>query len=150
MVIPNGIDIPNLHSDSTAGLVGDPDCGRRRLLFLGRLHPIKGIELLLEAWKVLQDVHSDWGLTIAGKGDETYVASLQALTARLKLKRVEFTGPVYGAAKTRLYVASHLFVLPTFTENFGMAIAEAQAHALPVITTRGAPWSGLALSLIHI
>ena len=144
VVIPNGIDIPDLSGDSSAGLMGDAGHGRRRLLFLGRLHPIKGIELLLEAWQALQEAHPDWDLTIAGKGDETYVASLQALAARLKLKRVEFTGPVYGAAKTRLYVASHLFVLPTFTENFGMAIAEAQAHALPVITTRGAPWSDLA------
>ena len=140
-VIPNGIDIPDLPVDPLLNLPGD---GRRRLLFLGRLHPIKGIELLLEAWQALQDSHPDWGLTIAGKGDETYVASLQALAARLKLKRVEFAGPVYGDAKTRLYLASHLFVLPTFTENFGMAIAEAQAHALPVITTKGAPWSGLA------
>ncbi len=143
VVIPNGIDIPKLPEDSTTGLSEDMGSGRRRLLFLGRLHPIKGIELLLEAWQVLQDAHPGWDLAIAGKGDETYVASLQALVARLKLKRVEFIGPVYGAEKTRLYRASHLFVLPTFTENFGMAIAEAQAHALPVITTRGAPWSGL-------
>ena len=140
VVIPNGIDIPDLPANPNMHPSGH---GRRRLLFLGRLHPIKGIELLLEAWLALQDFHPDWELTIAGKGDEAYVASLQGLAAGLKLKRVAFTGPVYGEAKKHLYLASHLFVLPTFTENFGMAIAEAQAHALPVITTKGAPWSGL-------
>ena len=140
-VIPNGIDIPELPVESATHAGGS---GRRRLLFLGRLHPIKGIELLLETWQVLQESHPDWELIIAGKGDEAYVASLQALSARLKLKRVAFTGPVYGEAKKQLYLTAHLFVLPTFTENFGMAIAEAQAHGLPVITTKGAPWSGLA------
>lgn len=141
VVIPNGIDIPQLPVDSG---VNPNASSRRRLLFLGRLHPIKGIELLLEAWQALQDFHPDWDLAIAGKGDEAYVASLQELASRLKLQRAEFIGPVYGDAKKRLYMASNLFVLPTFTENFGMAIAEAQAHALPVITTKDAPWSGLA------
>ena len=139
-VIPNGIDIPTLALDHGESRLSD---GPRRLLFLGRLHPIKGVELLLEAWRELQDAHPDWQLTIAGKGDDAYVASLHALAEKLELQRVEFPGAVYGEAKKRLYLASHLFVLPTATENFGMAIAEAQAHAVPVITTKGAPWSGL-------
>lgn len=139
-IIPNGIDIPDMARDD----VNEPSRrAPRRLLFLGRLHPIKGIELLLHAWRELQDERRDWELVIAGKGDDAYVASLQALAARLELQRVEFAGPVYGEAKRRLYLSSQLFVLPTFTENFGMAIAEAQAHAVPVVTTWGAPWSGL-------
>ena len=139
-VIPNGIDIPELPENQGRE---QPNSDRQRLLFLGRLHPIKGVELLLEAWQALQNALPNWDLTIAGKGDAAYVASLHAHAARLKLQRVQFTGPVYGGAKRRLYLTSDLFVLPTFTENFGMAIAEAQAHALPVITTKGAPWGGL-------
>lgn len=139
-IIPNGIDIPDMS-------LADDDQGqchtRYRLLFLGRLHPIKGIELLLQAWQALQSLHLDWELVIAGKGDDTYVASLKLLAKKLELRRVDFIGPVFGDAKSRLYLSSHLFVLPTATENFGMAIAEAQAHAIPVVTTQGAPWSGL-------
>lgn len=138
-VIPNGIDIPELVGTSNLYEVGKA----RRLLFLGRLHPIKGVELLLDAWRALQREFPDWELVIAGKGERTYVHSLHDLARRLQLERVSFPGPVYGDAKRLLYCSSELFVLPTQTENFGMAIAEAQAHAVPVITTRGAPWARL-------
>ena len=139
-IIPNGIDIPDMGRDD----VDEPSRrAPRRLLFLGRLHPIKGIEFLLQAWRELQDGHRDWDLVIAGRGDDAYVASLEALAAKLELRRVKFIGPVFGEAKRRLYLSSQLFVLPTATENFGMSIAEAQAHGVPVVTTWGAPWSGL-------
>lgn len=136
-VIPNGIDVPRLDSEAL------PANQHRRLLFLGRLHPIKGIELLLTAWRALQDCHPDWEIVIAGKGELEYVRSLHDLAKFMGLKRISFPGPVYGEDKRALYCSAHLFVLPTQTENFGMAIAEAQAHGVPVITTKGAPWSGL-------
>lgn len=138
-VIPNGIDVPALDDDAEAPL-GDR---RLRLLFLGRLHPIKGIEMLFQAWRELQDRHLPWDLFVAGDGAPAYVRSLQELAWHLQLQRVHFAGPVFGRDKAKLYQASDLFILPTRTENFGMAIAEALAHALPVLTTRGAPWSGL-------
>lgn len=138
-VIPNGIDLPWLDATDIAA---SPQQSRR-MLFLGRLHPIKGIEFLLSAWQALQDAHPEWELVIAGKGDPAYVQSLYDMAKQLKLKRASFPGPVYGQAKTSLYRSAELFVLPTQTENFGMAIAEAQAHRVPVITTKGAPWPGL-------
>jgi glycosyltransferase involved in cell wall biosynthesis len=138
-VIPNGIDIPALDGPGDLRMPNQA----RRLLFLGRLHPIKGIEFLLNAWVSLQTKNPDWELVIAGKGESSYVQSLHNLASRLRLERVSFPGPVYGDAKRSLYRSSELFILPTETENFGMAIAEAQAHALPVITTHGAPWAGL-------
>lgn len=138
-VIPNGIDIPVFDSQADSRAPNQT----RRLLFLGRLHPIKGIELLLKAWSSLQTSNPNWELVIAGKGESTYVQSLHDLASRLHLDRVTFAGAVYGDAKRSLYFSSDLFILPTETENFGMAIAEAQAHALPVITTHGAPWAGL-------
>jgi glycosyltransferase involved in cell wall biosynthesis len=138
VLLPNGIDVPPV--DAPSSTVD----GMRRLLFLGRIHPIKGIELLLEAWSALQSRHPDWELVIAGKGDADYVAGLQAMAARLGLQRVTFPGPVYGEAKQALFGSAQAFVLPTHTENFGMAVAEALAVGVPVITTRGAPWAGLA------
>ena len=138
-VIPNGIDIPKLARESAVATLRP----FRRLLFLGRLHPIKGIELLLNAWRALQTAHPDWELVIAGKGGAAYVNSLHALVASLGLQRTSFPGPIYGEEKSSLYCSADLFILPTETENFGMAVAEALAHAVPVITTRGAPWSGM-------
>lgn len=138
IVLPNGIDVPPL--DSSDRISSE----RRRLLFLGRIHPIKGIEMLLESWQALQAQHPEWDLTIAGKGDAAYVATLQRLAADLHLKRVEFSGAIYGEAKHALFRSAEIFVLPTHTENFGMAVAEALVREIPVLTTRGAPWQGLA------
>jgi len=137
ILLPNGIDVPPLHEYAR------PTSGRRRLLFLGRIHPIKGIEMLLHAWQALQVQHPDWELVIAGKGDAEYVTSLRQMGERLDLLRVTFHGAIYGDAKSALFSSSEIFVLPTHTENFGMAVAEALSLAVPVITTRGAPWSGL-------
>jgi len=135
-VIPNGIDIPE-------GKVTDP--GRSRtLLFLGRVHPVKGVDLLLRAWVELQLSFPDWSLRIVGPGNAEYLAELQALAASLAAKRVDFAGPLYGKDKMQAYRTASLFVLPTHSENFGVAVAEALAAGCPVITTRGAPWSDLA------
>jgi glycosyltransferase involved in cell wall biosynthesis len=56
---------------------------------------------------------------------------------------VDYLGPVEGEAKAALYRQADLFVLPTFSENFGLVVAEALAYGVPVITTRGAPWADL-------
>lgn len=138
-IIPNGIDVPELPE------VGEvvQETFPLRVLFLGRLHPIKGIEVLLHAWREVQARQLHWELVVAGPGEDAYVKRLRDLAHALRLERVTFPGPAFGAAKRDLYRSANLFVLPTKTENFGMAIAEALAHALPVITTRGAPWPGL-------
>lgn len=137
ILLPNGIDVPPL--DEREALPN----GKRRLLFLGRIHPIKGIELLLEAWHALQARHTNWELVIAGKGDADYVRALQELARSLQLSRVHFQGAIYGDEKHRLFRSAELFVLPSYTENFGMAVAEALARSIPVVTTRGTPWAGL-------
>ena len=138
-IIPNGIDVPEIVEERAE----ESQRTFARMLFLGRLHPIKGVEMLLEAWRELQDRHPHWELVVAGGGEHAYVQGLQAMTVRLGLRRVSFPGPVFGPDKARLYRASDLFVLPTKTENFGMAVAEALAQGLPVVTTRRAPWPGL-------
>lgn len=133
-IIPNGIDLP-------APSGRRPDRHElRRILYLGRLHPIKGLEILLEAWGAVAREFPQWELTLVGPGDASYVASLRHLSAQLDLPRVTFAGPSYGAEKGLIYQSADLYVLPSFSENFGVSVAEALAHGLPVITTTGTPW----------
>lgn len=134
-VIPNGIDVPPLESK--------PAAGRARLLYLGRIHKNKGIDLLLRAWQVIAPRFPDWELVIAGPDEGGELDRLKSLATALQLTRMSFLGPVYGAEKWALYRSAHLYVLPTHSENFAMTVAEALAAGTPAIATRGAPWSGL-------
>jgi glycosyltransferase involved in cell wall biosynthesis len=134
-VLPNGIDVPPL--------VSKPAGERRTLLYLGRIHKIKGIDLLLQAWAAVAPRFPQWDLVIAGPDDGGHLAQYQALAAELKLKRVSFPGAVYGEQKLALYRSAHLYVLPTHSDNYAMTVAEALAAGTPAIVTRGAPWAGL-------
>jgi glycosyltransferase involved in cell wall biosynthesis len=136
-VIPNGVDVPRQDPQ----LKSRP--AERTLLFLSRLHPTKGIDLLLAAWQRLQDKHPDWRLVIAGRGEPAHEQSIRELAERLAVRRVTFVGPLYGAMKSGAYWGAELFVLPSHTENFGMVVAEALAHGLPAVVSNGAPWGGL-------
>lgn len=137
-VVPNGIDLPAMPPVQTQA-----DTGTRTLLYLSRVHPIKGLDRLLHAWAQLQPHHPKWRLVIAGKGEATHVKEVQALAEKLGVLRVEFPGPLYGEAKATAYFGADLFVLPTHSENFGMVVAEALAHGCPAVVSRGAPWPGL-------
>ena len=117
---------------------------RRTLLFLGRLDPIKRIDLLLTAWRGIQDANPDWDLVICGPDSVGHSKDLQKLAERLGVSRMEFAGPKYGEEKAQLFARADLFVLPSETENFGFVVAEALAHGVPAIVSKGAPWSGLA------
>ncbi|MDH3742696.1 MAG: glycosyltransferase [Hyphomicrobiales bacterium] len=134
-ILPNGVDVPEAGSGSSNTT--------RRLLFLGRLHPIKGLTHLLQAWRSLAAEHGDWELVIAGPDNDGHQAELEQMAAELDLERCRFIGPAYGADKLRAYREADLYVLPTLSENFGMTVAEALAAGTPVITTRNAPWQGL-------
>lgn len=135
-VIPNGIDVP-------PGLLARNEDERRRLLFLGRIHPTKCIDRLMQAWRGLEVSHADWDLVIAGRGEADYVRTLKELAESQGLQRVRFLGPVYGADKTIAYRNADILVLPSHSENFGMVVAEALAHGCPVIASKGTPWEGL-------
>jgi glycosyltransferase involved in cell wall biosynthesis len=137
-MVPNGVDIP-AHLDRT-----ESD-GELRLLFLGRLHPIKGIESLLDACSLLsKEGGPRWRLTIAGWGTPAYVAELRARTVTLGLdQRVQLVGGVVGEAKKKLLENSDLAIVPSHSESFGIVVAEALAHGVPVIASTGTPWSGL-------
>lgn len=132
-IIPNGIDIPEYRKSN----LNKP---LRTLLFLGRIHPIKGLDMLLKAWADLEGLFPDWQLKIAGPDDGEYALGLKRLSKELALKRVVFSGPALGVNKWSELADADLFVLPTHSENFGVAVAEALASGTPVVVTKGAPW----------
>jgi glycosyltransferase involved in cell wall biosynthesis len=85
-----------------------------------------------------------WTLKIAGTGEGDYSKVLKSKVEKLGLQaRVEFLGEVFGEAKENLFAESDVLVVPSYVENFGMVIAEALAHEVPVIAARGTPWKGL-------
>ena len=136
-VVPNGVEMPDLADPVPRG------DGPRRLLFLSRIHPKKGLDVLLRLWARLEPQWPDWELVIAGPDEVGHRAEMQALARELSLGRVVWMDAVQGADKSALYRSADLFVLPTHAENFGLVVAEALAHGVPVITTRNAPWDGL-------
>lgn len=136
-VIPNGVDV---------GLTAkrDSPVELKTILFLSRVHPIKGLLDLVEAWAISRQ--PGWKIVIAGGDEGGYRAKVEELIQAKGLQsEFEFTGFVDGARKQACFDEATLFVLPTYSENFGIAIAEAMANELPVITTTGAPWRDLVV-----
>jgi len=204
VVIPNGVA---LEPRNTRNARNCEKGETRTVLYLGRLHPLKGLELLVEAWGLLRprsgrngecknvrgagevargacdggharaepgdggvstqrrgDAEAQgfypqlcdhwvvaksgagegWRLVIAGPDEQGTLKALKTQVARLGLEEsVVFAGPVYGAEKERLLRAADVFVLPSRSENFGIAVAEALACGVPVVCTKGAPWEEL-------
>ncbi len=139
-IIPNGVD---LLSPLCPGRPWQRAHERvRNVLFLSRVHPVKGLMNLVQAWARLAP--RGWRLRIAGPDEGGHLAEVTALARRLgAAESIEYIGEVDGERKSAAYLDADLFVLPTFSENFGVVVAEALAHGLPVITTRGAPWADL-------
>jgi glycosyltransferase involved in cell wall biosynthesis len=108
--------------------------GRRFILYLGRIHEKKGIDLLLGGFANLKDQDSNLALLIAGPGDATVVDELKSLGRNLGLgERVVWTGPLYDQEKWDAMKAADVFVLPSHQENFGVSVAEALACGTPVL-----------------
>jgi len=135
--IPNGVEVPSrLPSRNWT-----PE-GMLRLVFLGRLHPIKGIENLLRAIQVIGSRNVT--LTIYGTGEPRYVRELQEYVKSLSTEsRIRFAGHVEGVNKTTAFLNADVCVVPSFSENFGLVVAEALAHGVPVIASKGTPWDKL-------
>jgi glycosyltransferase involved in cell wall biosynthesis len=133
-IIPNGIDINDVKEIKT-------HYGTRKMVFLSRIHPKKGLELLLEAWRNCNT--NGWLLEIAGNGDENYIVNLNK--SAQDLTNVHFVGAKYGEAKWKFLQSADVLILPTHSENFGIVVAEALAVGIPVITTHGTPWEDLEI-----
>ncbi|MEM1297699.1 MAG: glycosyltransferase [Pseudomonadota bacterium] len=136
-VVPNGIDVPEMVPE-----VAPSDT--RVLLYLARVHPLKGLPLLLEVWRDLPaDARAGWEFHIAGPSTDGHAEELQAFCRAHDLTDARFLGPLYGDDKWRAYAGADIHVHPTKHENFGVVIAEALASGTPVITTKGTPWEGV-------
>jgi glycosyltransferase involved in cell wall biosynthesis len=141
VTIPLGVDIPTINYNSSTK---NKDKHQKTLLFLSRIHPKKGIENLIYAFNKIS-FKENWQLIIAGTTeDKKYLNYLKSLVLDVNLqKSVEFIGAVQGIEKLKTLESADLFVLPTFSENFGIVVAEALAAGIPVITTKSAPWQDL-------
>lgn len=139
--IPNGINIAEFPKKEFS----DQHKMKRKVLFLSRIHPKKGIELLIEAWDSIDlALRKNWIIDIAGNGENEYIDQLNNLIKVRGLEnQIKIVGPKFGKEKLALYQSADLFVLPSYSENFGLVIAEALSCGIPVITTKGTPWEEL-------
>jgi len=138
-IIPNGID---------TSVFSKPPKKDKTVLFLGRIHKKKGIEMLLNAWKRLNNKYPDWALKIVGSDEDYYGRKgykdfLLNMVRSCNIKGVVFSDPLFGDKKNQEYRRSSVFILPTYSENFGMTVIESLAQETPAIVTYGAPWKDL-------
>ncbi|HEY4444903.1 MAG TPA: glycosyltransferase [Steroidobacteraceae bacterium] len=134
--VPNGVGWPSRHLPLAAGPFAS--IGRPYALFLSRINHKKGLDRLICAWKWVPQL----ALIIAGNDEEDYLPELKALARSEGIAdRLNFIGPVSDEHKWALYENAEMFVLPSYSENFGNVVAEAMAMACPVVVT---PEVGLA------
>jgi glycosyltransferase involved in cell wall biosynthesis len=132
-IIPNGVllnnKLKNVFKKSES----------KSLLFLSRLDKKKGLFLLLRAWSLIDK--NNWILTIAGPSEINFKNELISLALKLNiLPYIKFIDQIDGVAKDDLYLNADLFILPSFSENFGLVVVEALSFGVPVITTKSTPW----------
>lgn len=135
-IIPNGVNIPNIKKEKTHRK-------KKTVLSLGRIHPKKGLDVLIKAWAKIEPIFKNWELKIVGPSEMGHQKQLEALVKKLNLQRVFFYPPVYGIKKDIFISQCDLFVLPSKSENFALTVAESLALEVPVIATKATPWSGL-------
>lgn len=142
VVLPNGVSVLEVLDSNEVSPSREPPLRSKQALFLSRIHPKKGLLVLAEAWAKVQP--KGWRMVVIGPDEGGHRMQVQSLVNQLGLQSSwEIRDAVYGEQKRQAFQDSQLFILPTFSENFGIAVAEALAYGLPVITTTEAPWSGL-------
>lgn len=138
-LISNGVNIPKIKKTNRNSKI-------KTLISLGRIHPQKGLDVLISAWSRIEPFFKDWQLKIVGPDEVGHKKILEKLINKLKLTRVFIEDPVYRLDKDILLSNCNLFILPSKSENFALTIAESLAVEVPVIATRDTPWSGLDLN----
>jgi glycosyltransferase involved in cell wall biosynthesis len=143
-VIRHGADLPDANFGNGDYPAKETDGRRpRTALFVGRIHPVKGLPMLIEAWSRVRP--DGWRLQIAGPDEAGHRAKVERAVSVTGLNEVvSFLGPIEGALKSTAFFDANLLILPSYSESFGIAVAEALAHGLPVLTTTGTPWSEVA------
>lgn len=131
VLVPNGVDLPEL-----------PESTRREPLiaFLGRLHPVKRLDLLIDAFARVHAVRPDARLAVAGP-DECNLRGELTARAGAAAAAIDWMGAVGAPAKRALLARAAALVLCSNSESFGMSAAEAMASAVPVVVTRTCPWA---------
>lgn len=114
----------------------------RTALFLSRVHPKKGLPLLVEGWAKLKP--ANWRVRVVGPEEDGHLAEVRELVEKAGLTELwSFESGIEGEQKWQAMREADLFILPSHSENFGIVVAEALAAGTPVITTTGTPWEGL-------
>jgi glycosyltransferase involved in cell wall biosynthesis len=171
VVAPNGVDLPDLAQRPGREVLEQrfPELKDRRWdVFMSRLHPKKGIDVLLRAWARQKQVaagewrvkssqtdtpphrnteapHRGAVLVLAGSNLIGYGKDIERMVRDLRLEdSVVIVGEVQGDSKDCLLANADVFVLPSYSENFGIVVAEAMAWGRPVIASTGAPWKEVA------
>ena len=133
-VIPEGIDIPK---EKKTNFTRE----KTKFLYLGRIHPIKGLDLLIKTWSRIELENKNCTLEICGYYEDiSYYKFLQDLIKKFGLKNISFTDKVSGLKKQEKYLSNDVFIIPSQSENFGLVIAEAMSYGLPVIVSEETPW----------
>lgn len=145
-VIPNGVRLPEHRTQTEKGSEQSPFAdeiapGQHILLFLGRLHPKKGLTNLIKAWAIIESYGStlaaeQWSLAIVGWDDGGHMTNLERQIEEAGLQRVHMLGPLFDAEKEAAFQYADAFILPSFSEGLPMAVLEAWSHCLPVLKTR--------------
>lgn len=149
VVIPNGIDATAFEPAVSPLIVTEkyPHLFNKKwMLFMSRIHQKKGLDILIESWSKLHRHHPDWHLIIAGP-DDGYAGALgELIDAHDLSERVTLTGMASGDFKRALLKNSQLFVLPSYSEGFSMAVLEAMASGLPVLVSGNCNFPEVAAS----
>ena len=128
--VPNGVSWTANHTSPADGPCAD--LPRPYALFLSRINRKKGLDRLIRAWPEVRDL----SLVIAGNDDENCLGELRSLAATQGVTaRIHFTGQVSDADKWAVYAGAEMFILPSYSENFGNVVAEAMAMRCPVVVT---------------
>ena len=138
-IMPLGLDIA-----ASDALARDKRCEKKTLLYLSRITPIKGLDMLAEVWSKLQPEFPNWKLRMVGPDDRGYAKEVERMfSVKCAAASYSIEGPVFGGEKMDALRSADAFVLPTRSENWSVAVAEAMASGLPVVCTKGAPWKCL-------
>ena len=139
VIIPNGIDIEQYQSLPSRGKFEEqyPEVkGKKMILFLSRIHPKKGLDILVKSFSNIAGSRDDCTLVIPGPGDEGYKKHIESMIKSEGIsKKVIFTGMLTGKPKLAALSRADIFVLPSYSEGFSMAVLEALASCIPVIIT---------------
>lgn len=154
-VVPNGVELPKesipqipMLRSAMQGTREGEKRSIKRLLFLSRIHEKKGVEDLIRAFGELDPY--GWELVIVGNDDGGHEAVCKSLaTKQLSAERIHFLGPISDVEKWDLYRSADLFVLPSYSENFGIVVGEALGMGSPVVTTTATPWREFVVAKAH-